>query len=44
MKRIIDWHLKKLSCFFCGETRSVKFESKGLTCCNKCIRKEFNGN
>jgi hypothetical protein len=46
MKLIPNWSTKQLTCFFCGETRSVKYElelhdfesnSPKIVCaCNKC--------
>ena len=47
MKYISNWQNKNLSCYFCGETRSVKYETEVLdpvisdkptmVCvCNKC--------
>jgi transcription elongation factor Elf1 len=46
MKLIPNWSKKKLTCHFCGETRSVKYEleihdftsdiHKTVCACNKC--------
>ena len=46
MKLIPDWNTRQLTCFFCGETRSVKYElelhdfespiPKTVCACNKC--------
>ena len=46
MKLIPDWQNKNLTCHFCGETRSVKYEleihdfesdtPKVVCVCNKC--------
>lgn len=47
MRYIPDWHKKCLECYFCGETRSVKYTMKIKTnpenikirevcVCNKC--------
>ena len=34
---ISNWVEKKLRCFMCGETRSVKYAYKGMHYCNACI-------
>ena len=34
---ISNWVEKKLRCFMCGETRSVKYAYKGMHYCNECI-------
>jgi transcription elongation factor Elf1 len=48
MKIIENWQNKKMKCFFCGETRSVKYEVitlvknkelKPVCACNKCVLK-----
>jgi hypothetical protein len=40
-----DWITKKLVCFNCGETRSVKYLTDDLKpCCNKCILKVIGNN
>ena len=48
MEIIKDWPEKKLTCAFCGETRSVKYvasvkdvngKEQKLPCCNGCIGK-----
>lgn len=42
LKRIIDWKDKHQSCYYCGETRSVKYDvyesdvDKLVSCCNLC--------
>ncbi len=36
-KYIPDWQNKNLTCVYCGETRSVKYENvNGEPMCNKC--------
>jgi transcription elongation factor Elf1 len=44
MKFIPDWNNKNLQCYFCGETRSVKYAMKIKThpdkevcVCSKCV-------
>lgn len=47
MNLIPNWNKKKLTCHFCGETRSVKYEieihdfdsdsPKTVCVCNKCV-------
>ncbi len=46
MRLIPNWSIKQLTCYFCGETRSVKYEleihnfespiPKIVCACNKC--------
>lgn len=47
MQLIANWRNKNLKCYFCGETRSVKYtveifnpvisdNSTKVCCCNKC--------
>lgn len=47
MKYITDWQHKDLKCYFCGETKSVKYtviindpvinnKYTEVFCCNKC--------
>ena len=48
MKLIADWQNKNLRCYFCGDTRSVKYEKEifdpvidskptKVYVCNKCV-------
>lgn len=53
MKIIPNWQEKKLKCYFCGETRSVKYfveefdrfkayEPFEVCACNKCALLHYN--
>lgn len=53
MKIISDWREQNLQCYFCGETRSVKYKrlikdpqnpkrSLEVPTCNKCMFKAIN--
>ena len=52
MRLIPDWNTKQLTCYFCGESRSVKYElelhdsesenSKTVCACNKCALIHLN--